>query len=330
MHSDSGDDPKSGPGTGHHTEPVGDLREVLHAATHVGYRLAINSNRPGGWRSTEAHPRTGTDPDAGAGTSTGSHRSSGQQTAAVDQFSGPYAGALILRELAAGLSESVDTLYQVPPPLDRTGAQWRLEADAAPARRGVRVRALYPRAVLGDPAGARFLQELSEAGVIVRVVDHTAHDMLIFDRHTVCLPAEYPSAAPAGPGSPVPLRPARPVGPAGTPGAPGPSLLRVRGSALVRSFTAIYESYWQRATPLPLAGARLRQAALGELERAVIRLMTNGYGDDRIARRLGIERRTVEDVMAALMERLGAGSRFEVGYKLARALDPSELSPGAG
>ncbi len=57
----------------------------------------------------------------------------------------------------------------------------------------------------------------------------------------------------------------------------------------------------------------------------MIRLMTNGYGDDRIARKLGIDRVVVEDVMAALMERLGAGSRFEVGYKLARELDPRDL-----
>lgn len=53
--------------------------------------------------------------------------------------------------------------------------------------------------------------------------------------------------------------------------------------------------------------------------------MTNGYCDDRIARKLGIDRVVVEDVMAALMQRLGAGSRFEVGYKLARALDPQDL-----
>ncbi|WP_435128669.1 helix-turn-helix transcriptional regulator [Actinacidiphila sp. bgisy144] len=271
-----------------------------------------------------------------------------QHQVAVDRFPGPHAGELVLRDLAAATHAYADTLHRDPPPLDPPELQWRLAADAALARRGVRVRAVYPRASLHEPALARFLQALSDAGVTVRVIDHVAHDLLIFDRHTVCLPshdrpvrqdARRRAAAPAAPGhvprTSVP-RPTALPGPA--PGYPAPqpadpdepSLLRIQGDALVRSFTAIHESYWQRATPLPLAGAGLRHAPLGALERAVIRLMTNGYGDDRIARKLGIERHEVEDVMAALMERLGAGSRFEVGYKLARALDPSELSPGRG
>ncbi|BBA98145.1 putative transcriptional regulator [Actinacidiphila reveromycinica] len=300
-------------------------------------------------------------PKAGTGTGRGTGASAGwaagglpeRRQVAVDQFPGPHAGELVLRELAAAARESADTLHHDPPPLDRPELEWRLEADAALARRGVRVRAVYPRAALHEPLRARFLQELSDAGVIVRVIDHVAHDLMIFDRHTVCLPscdrparrrafhsAPAPSAgcehgdgfdAPGAPGSPSAHGAPGRVGATGASEPPepaGPSLLRVRGSALVRSFTAIHESYWQRATPLPLAGTGLRHAALGEMERAVIRLMTNGYGDDRIARKLHIERQAVEDVMAALMERLGAGSRFEVGYKLARALDPSELSPG--
>jgi DNA-binding CsgD family transcriptional regulator len=323
---------------------AGGLRTVLHAAPHFPswpQDMATDT-------STGARAATGT--VTGAGIDTGAavrpdRSPQEERPLAVHQVTGPHARELVLRELAAEVCESTDMLRLHPPPLDRDESRWRLEADAALARRGVRVRALYPRALLTEPAHVRFLHELSDAGVVVRVIDHAAHDMLIFDRHTVCLPGDEPpapraSCTTASPGG----RPDTTERTESTqraesteqaestepPVGPGPSMIRVRGTALVRSFTAIYESYWQRATPLPLAGTGLRHAALGELERAVIRLMTNGYGDDRIARRLGIERRTVEDVMAALMERLGAGSRFEVGYKLARALDPSELSPGCG
>jgi DNA-binding NarL/FixJ family response regulator len=123
--------------------------------------------------------------------------------------------------------------------------------------------------------------------------------MVVFDGSTVCLP--------------------------GGMGDLSESMIRVRGAVLVQSFAMIYESYWQRATPLSRASARPYHAGMSAQERAVVQLMTSGYSDDRIARKLGIETAAVQEVMSSLMERLGAGSRFEVGYKLARELDPGDL-----
>jgi DNA-binding CsgD family transcriptional regulator len=215
-----------------------------------------------------------------------------QEQVLVDQFTGPAGRDCALLDTSAQLRETLDAAYQR---LDRAGP----EALARPARRGVRVRALYPRTLLSVPAQARGLRELSEQGVIIRVMDHVAHDMLVFDRNTVCLPGGL--------------------------GDLSESLIRIRGTVLVRSFASIYESYWQRATPLSLAGARPYHAGMSAQERAVVRLMTNGYSDDRIATKLRIDVSVVRDVMTSLMERLGAGSRFEVGYKLARELDPRDL-----
>ncbi|MBN6546213.1 helix-turn-helix transcriptional regulator, partial [Actinacidiphila bryophytorum] len=189
--------------------------------------------------------------------------------------------------------ESADALRQ--------GGEWTgvaLALDAAMARRGVRVRAVYPRALLAVPRHAAHLRRVSEAGVSVRVLDHVPHDLMVFDRQTACLTAGEGAVAP---------------------------LVRVRGPLLAASFAAIYESYWQRATPLSRTSAGPHHARLGERERAVIRLMTNGYSDERIARKLGITAPDVQSVMAALMERLDAGSRFEAGYKLAREVDPRDL-----
>lgn len=148
-----------------------------------------------------------------------------QQPVVVDQFAGPDSTERALGDIAAGLRESADCLHQGPLPVDRALLDRALERDAALARRGIRVRALYPRELLSDPAYARHLRELSDCGITVRVTGHVAHDMLIFDRHTVCLSG-------GGPADPF-----------------GPAMIRIRGSVLVHSFTAIYDSYWQRATP---------------------------------------------------------------------------------
>ncbi|MFG1811718.1 LuxR C-terminal-related transcriptional regulator [Streptomyces sp. NPDC049040] len=220
----------------------------------------------------------------------------------VEEYPLPQQHEQVLRELSDGVRDSADALRQ-----GGEGAGAALEValtlDAGMARRGVRVRAVYPRSLLAVPPHAAHLRRVSDAGVSVRVLDHVPHDLMVFDRQTACLTAE-----PA----------------AGRTGAAAP-LVRVRGALLAASFAAIYESYWQRATPLSRASAGPHHAQLGAREKAVIRLMTNGYSDDRIARKLGITTPDVQAVMSALMERLDAGSRFEAGYKLAREVDPRDL-----
>jgi DNA-binding CsgD family transcriptional regulator len=221
-----------------------------------------------------------------------------EEQVSVEQFTGRSERDEALRDITAEVRESLDTARQGLPETDPQAPEGP-EGLARLARRGIRVRALYPRTLLNEPAHARTLQAISDSGVTVRVLDHVAHDMLVFDRATVCLP--------------------------GGPGDISDALIRVRGGVLVQSFASFYESYWQRATPLSLASARPYHAGMSEQERAVVRLMTNGYSDDRIARRLSIDTADVQEVMTSLMERLGAGSRFEVGYKLARELDPRDL-----
>lgn len=215
----------------------------------------------------------------------------------VEQYARPRAEyACMLRELTGSAVESVGGMLTAAPAEEEVGA------TAGLAARGVRVRLAYPRALLAVPADAVVLGRTAEAGAEVRVLDHVPHDLVVFDGHTACLAAR--PAAPGGPDEP---------------------LVRVSGSALAASFAAIFTAYWERATPLSRTSAGPQHATLGGRERAVIRLMASGLGDERIAERLGMAAADVRSVMSALMARLGAGSRFEAGYKLARELDPREL-----
>jgi DNA-binding NarL/FixJ family response regulator len=234
----------------------------------------------------------------------------------VEQFTGPAGRDLALKEDTSRLLDTLDAAYQGVQGFHGVHGLQAIaglegfeelkgltsagpEALGRLAQRGIRVRALFPRTLLSVPRHARGLRELSDVGVTVRVAEDVVHDMLVFDGITVCLP--------------------------GGSGDFSESMIRIRGAVLARSFATIYESYWQRATPLSRASARPHHADMSPQERAVVRLMTNGYSDDRIARKLGIATEAVQHVMTSLMQRLGAGSRFEVGYKLARELDPREL-----
>jgi DNA-binding CsgD family transcriptional regulator len=218
-------------------------------------------------------------------------------------------GALAM--LNATSQVSADSLHPGPMPPMRVLAE-SLQRDAEIIARGVRVRAMYPQALLQIPKYVRYLTDLSELGAEVRLIDHAPFDLLIQDRETACIP--------------------------GDPDDPGESsMILVHSAALVRSIAAIYDDYWLRALPFE-TGSSGTAGADGETEltaqeRVVIRLMAGGLSDDQVARKMGVHRRTVQRAVAKLMERLQAGSRFEAGLKLAqdsefaRALRPGPARP---
>jgi DNA-binding NarL/FixJ family response regulator len=53
-------------------------------------------------------------------------------------------------------------------------------------------------------------------------------------------------------------------------------------------------------------------------EKELLLLLAKGLTDEAAAKRLGVSLRTARRQMAALMERLGATSRFEAGLKAAQ------------
>ncbi|MFI9065625.1 response regulator transcription factor [Streptomyces sp. NPDC053429] len=56
---------------------------------------------------------------------------------------------------------------------------------------------------------------------------------------------------------------------------------------------------------------------MSDTERELLRLLGSGLTDDTAGQRLGVSSRTVNRLMASIMERLGASSRFEAGIKAA-------------
>ena len=184
---------------------------------------------------------------------------------------------------------SVDAMHPGPMPSAQV-LETSLERDVDTMERGVRLRAIYPLALLQSSRYSGYLQDLHDAGVDVRLLDHAPLDMIVHDRTAVCLPAD--------------------------PDHPGMAMLVVRGVALIRAYSAFYDDFWLRAVPWTTAQNGAGATGLTLQERAVIRLMAGGLSDDQIARKMGVHRRTVQRAVAKLMERLNASSRFEAGLKL--------------
>lgn len=165
-----------------------------------------------------------------------------------------------------------------------------LDADAV--RRGVELMTLYQDSVRNDPATLSYAQWLTDLGGQVRTAPQLPPRMLIFDRTVALVPID-PTNTRLG-------------------------ALCTREPGMVTSLVTIYGQAWNMAVPFGAERHRDQATGLSAVERELLLLLSNGLTDETAAKRLGVSLRTVRRQMAALMERLGATSRFEAGLKAAQ------------
>lgn len=150
-------------------------------------------------------------------------------------------------------------------------------------RRGVRYRVLFPDAArLSGP-----LNQLSLAGAEVRTEAEVPMEGMVIDGVTAVLPAD----------------------------GVGVAVFRLPG--VVASIVGLFERIWPGAAPLIPADPEAVGPGLTSRERALLDLLCSGATDESAGARLGISVRTVRRMVADIMNRLGARSRFQAGVKLA-------------
>ncbi|MEQ4210290.1 LuxR C-terminal-related transcriptional regulator [Actinopolymorpha sp. B9G3] len=155
--------------------------------------------------------------------------------------------------------------------------------------RGVSVRAIYAGSILADDAGRAHARWLVSRGGSARTTPSLPPAMLVVDRMTAIVPAE-PSAAAA---------------------------FVVHNRALAAALSELFDHVWGEARLAAPAPAQVRADAPTPQERDLLRLLGRGMTDASAARQLGVSLRTVRRMMAELMTRLDARSRFEAGLRAA-------------
>ncbi|HEX2133595.1 MAG TPA: helix-turn-helix transcriptional regulator [Actinophytocola sp.] len=166
------------------------------------------------------------------------------------------------------------------------------EQEALQARRmaaGLRYRAVYHQAVYDDPDLFASMTRMVALGEDARVLADLPVKLTIGDDDTALLVPD-----PGG---------------AGVSGA-----LVVRTPGLLIALAGVFETLWTLGVPLTARGSG---EPLSEQDRAIVTLMAAGVTDDVIARRLRLSRRTVVRRVAALLDRLGATTRFQAGVQAA-------------
>ncbi|WP_371096862.1 TrmB family transcriptional regulator [Streptomyces sanglieri] len=149
--------------------------------------------------------------------------------------------------------------------------------------RGVQVRTVLDREGVGYPGRMRSLTGLVERGLRARVAPGVPTKLIIVDGRITLLP---PSDA----------------------SDPMASALVIGDALLRNALVPLFETVWERATPLGGSGG-----PLPEPQKELLGLLAAGLKDEAIARRLGVHVHTARRRISVLLDSLGAQTRFQAG-----------------
>jgi DNA-binding CsgD family transcriptional regulator len=166
---------------------------------------------------------------------------------------------------------------------ERYAAQEVLQAERMAA--GIGYRVIYSRAACDDPVAGPNLVRMAEHGEQARTLADPPMKLVLADDELAALPLPTES-----------------------------TVLLVHHSALLDALTRMFETLWRLAIPVSADG----DAPLDERDRLILTLLASGATDDAIARRMGVNRRTVVRRVSTLQERLGATTRFQAGLQAGR------------
>lgn len=180
-------------------------------------------------------------------------------------------------------------------------AGWNLELPAPPAT--VRVRAICDVEHVKRHGGLPWLRDARAAGHELRIAPELPTSTAIVDRSTVVLDLDGPHDQ------------------AGTPSQG----VAVGSTLAAGAFLELFELLWRRA--VPWLDRDDGDKVLTPMEHRITALLAVGRTDDEIAAHLGMSVRTVRRHVAAVMDRLQAGTRFAAGVAAAQAglLDETDM-----
>lgn len=216
----------------------------------------------------------------------------GADAASTDDVERVLEPAEIARTLVSLVRRSRKEVISVlagPPPSEAALAASRAD-DLEMLRRPVKTRILYPREYAGEPRMVDYSREMSAAGAAVRFADQLPHRLLVCDRRVAMMPIDEGNA--------------------------GQGALVIRERLLVRGLAHLANTLSRCGRSLDEAvAASSETVGPSPVERRVLILMSSGMSDAACGHRLGVTDRTFRRYVSALLQHLGASSRFDAGVK---------------
>ncbi|MFD5390941.1 helix-turn-helix domain-containing protein [Streptomyces sp. NPDC127074] len=195
--------------------------------------------------------------------------------------------ANVQRFLLTQMTSKEEVLTLDKPPYVAAGVPRQTEVQLDLMARGVRYRTIYDRQSLAEADSVAVARELARHGEQARVLDGVPLKLLITDRANALVPyvlSEERQTVALGP------------------------------SPLLDGLLTLFEFLWERSTPL-WSTEPAPQSDLKEEDVTLLGFAAAGYTDEVIARKVGVNKRTIERRMRRIMDVLGARTRFQAGLQ---------------
>ncbi|ARI55969.1 MULTISPECIES: helix-turn-helix transcriptional regulator [unclassified Streptomyces] len=175
----------------------------------------------------------------------------------------------------------------------------RRPLDQHMLERGLSVWNIHLESVYNDRAALGYARWLARDGGQVGTVPTLPMWLVVYDRSTALVPID--------------------------PRNPAAGAVQVSGAGFLAGLVALFERLCETMRPLDSRSCGAQDQPT-PMEKEILRLMGQGLTDDAVRKKLGVGLRTARRMIADLMERLDARSRFEAG---ANAVDRGWLQPCA-
>lgn len=209
---------------------------------------------------------------------------------AIETMTGAESMQTRLEELIMRATGSITSL-QPGGPRPREHLELARQFDEDLSQRGLQVRTIYQNAVKNDRRNMEYVRWLDSLGMGVRFAPVVPFRLLLLDQDTAVLVHR------------LALLPHE--------------MFIIREPALLAPLFEYVELCWAASEPITAAEDRTGETdtAPNSQETALLQLLAAGSTDEAAAKKLGVSVRTVRRMMADLMDRLGATSRFEAGHR---------------
>lgn len=166
------------------------------------------------------------------------------------------------------------------------------ELEVELLERGIAYKCLYDRTALHVPGQLAAINTQIEKGEQARVVGSVPVKLVISDRETALVPLSIVGDRLGG-------------------------AVVIHQSHLLRAITALFDTLWERATPIQLvhdeSPGNASEFSGQEDWGAILTMLSAGLQDKAIASQLGVDIRSVQRRVRRLMDELGAATRFQAG-----------------
>ncbi|WP_258037140.1 MULTISPECIES: helix-turn-helix transcriptional regulator [unclassified Streptomyces] len=193
----------------------------------------------------------------------------------------------VIDDLARTATTTVDTLA----PGGGQGEQAlsaALPNDLRVLSRGCQLRILFQDSARRHKPTGQYVTRITAAGAQARCLSHLPTRMILYGDDCAVLPIDHERT--------------------------GLGVIVVRDASVLGFLRWLYDHHWSQATDF-FVDEHESPLGLSSVEAEILSQLASGRTNPTISAELGMSERTVARIVAGLMERLGAGSRFEAGVR---------------